>query len=113
MKNRIVFVLSLLLGLMFINAGLNKFFNYMPVPEDIPEKAMKMIMAMTEITWLMPLLAIVEIIGGVLFMIPRFRALGALAILPIMTGIISTSYHPWGRIAHFRGNGFHFSMGNV
>ncbi len=33
MKNKILFVVSLLFGLLFINAGLNKFFNYMPVPK--------------------------------------------------------------------------------
>lgn len=32
MKQKIITVVSVLFGLMFINAGLNKFFNYMPVP---------------------------------------------------------------------------------
>ena len=61
----------------------------MPVPEDMPEQAMTMFTAMMEITWLMPLLAIFEIIGGVLFIFPRFRALGAVVITPIMVGIVA------------------------
>ncbi|WP_424963659.1 DoxX family membrane protein [Ekhidna sp.] len=89
MKNKILFVLCLLSGLMFINAGLNKFFNYIPVPDDLPEEAMSMFMAMTEITWLMPLLATFEIVGGLLFIIPRLRALGALILTPIMFGILA------------------------
>lgn len=89
MKNKILFVICLLFGLMFINGGLNKFFNYMPMPEEMPEQAMKMFMAMMEITWLMPLIATFEIIGGVLFIIPRFRALGAVIITPIMVGILA------------------------
>lgn len=89
MKNKILFILCLLSGLMFINAGLNKFFNYIPVPEDLPEEAMNMFMAMMEITWLMPLIAIFEIIGGVLFIIPRFRALGAIILTPLMVGIVA------------------------
>ncbi|MHA7129314.1 DoxX family membrane protein [Algoriphagus namhaensis] len=89
MKNKILFVLCLLSGLMFINAGLNKFFNYIPVPEDMPEKTMKMFNAMMEITWLMPLLAAFEVIGGILFIIPRFRALGAAMLTPIMAGILA------------------------
>jgi len=88
MKNKILFVLSLLFGLMFINAGLNKFYNYIPVPDDISEDAMKIFIAMSEIIWLMPLIAIVEIIGGILIIIPQLRALGALVNLPIMTGIL-------------------------
>lgn len=89
MKNKILFVICLLFGLMFINAGLNKFFNYMPMPDEMPEQAMNMFTAMMEITWLMPLLALFEIIGGVLFILPRFRALGAVIITPIMFGILA------------------------
>jgi len=90
MKKKIIFVVSLLFGLMFINAGLNKFFNYIPVPADMPEKMMKAMAAMMEIGWLMPLIAVAEIVGGVLFMIPKFRALGAIIIFPIMVGILLT-----------------------
>lgn len=89
MKKKILFVLCLLFGLMFINGGLNKFFNYMPMPEEMPEQAMKMFMAMMDIPWLIPVIAAFEIIGGVLFIIPRFRALGAVVITPIMVGILA------------------------
>tara|TARA_R110000782_G_scaffold237188_1_gene323648 strand:- start:403979 stop:404314 length:336 start_codon:yes stop_codon:yes gene_type:complete len=75
---------------MFINAGLNKFFNYMPVPEDMPESMMKVFEAFMTIGWLMPLVAVAEIVGGLFFAIPRFRALGAIVIFPIMVGIILT-----------------------
>ena len=80
LKSKVLFVLSLLFGLMFINAGLNKFFNYMPMPKQMPEKMIKAMMAMVEIGWLIPLVAIAEIVGGVLVIIPRTRALGALII---------------------------------
>lgn len=90
MKSKILFVLSLLFGLMFINAGLNKFFNYMPMPEDMPESMVKLMAAYTTIVWLMPLVAVVEIIGGVLIIIPRFRALAAIIVLPITVGILLT-----------------------
>ena len=49
MKKKILFVLSLLFGLMFINAGLNKFLNYMPPPEDMPEALMNDFQAIMEI----------------------------------------------------------------
>lgn len=88
MKNKIIFVVSLLFGLMFINAGLNKFFNYMPMPEDIPESTMKIWNAFMEIGWLMPLIGVGEVLGGVLFIIPKTRALGAVVIFPVMIGIL-------------------------
>ena len=90
-KSKILFVVSLLFGLFFINAGLNKFFNYMPMPKDIPEKMMKAFAAFMEIGWLMPLVGIAEIIGGLLIIIPRTRALGALVVFPVMVGIFLTN----------------------
>jgi uncharacterized membrane protein YphA (DoxX/SURF4 family) len=92
MKSKILFVLCLLFGLMFINAGLNKFFNYMPIPEDMPEEAMTMFTALMQIGWLMPLIAVVEIIGGIVFIIPRFRALAAVILVPIMAGILLSHF---------------------
>lgn len=88
MKNKILFVASLLFGLMFINAGLDKFLHYMPIPEDMPEKLMKTFSAFMEIGWLMPLVGLVEIVGGLLFIVPKTRALGALIIFPIIVGIL-------------------------
>lgn len=83
----IKFIISLLFGLMFINAGLNKFLNYMPMPKPTSEQ-MKLFAAFDEISWLMPLVGAVEVIGGLLFIFPKTRALGAIIILPVMVGII-------------------------
>jgi uncharacterized membrane protein YphA (DoxX/SURF4 family) len=91
MKRKITFVLSLLFGLMFINAGLNKFFNYMPPPENLPENLLKAFQAFTQIGWLMPLIGLAEIPGGILFIFPKTRALGALVIFPVMIGIMLTN----------------------
>ena len=75
---------------MFINAGLNKFLNYMPVPKDMPENVMVLFGAMMQIKWLMPLIGVAEIVGGILVIIPKYRALGAIIIFPVMTGILLT-----------------------
>ena len=88
MKSKILFVLCLLCGLMFINAGLDKFFHYMPMPKDMPEKMVKVMIAFKEISWLMPLVGAIELIGGLLLIFPRTRALGAIVILPVLTGIL-------------------------
>lgn len=80
-------IISLLFGLMFINAGLNKFLNYMPMEKPTPEQ-MELFAAFEKIFWLMPLVGAVEIIGGLLFIFPKTRALGAIVILPVMVGIV-------------------------
>jgi putative oxidoreductase len=90
MKKKILFGVSLLFGLMFINSGLNKFFNYMPMPKDMPENMTKLMGAINEIGWLFPLVAIAEIVGGVLFVTNKYRALGAIIIFPVLVGILLT-----------------------
>ncbi|WP_437918469.1 DoxX family protein [Sphingobacterium sp. LRF_L2] len=85
------FILSLLFGLMFINAGLSKFFHYMPMPELSPEQ-MEVYQAFEKLKWITPLAGIVEIIGGVLFIFPKTRALGAIVIFPVMIGIVAHNY---------------------
>jgi uncharacterized membrane protein YphA (DoxX/SURF4 family) len=88
MKTNILFTLSLLVGLVFINSGLDKFFHYMPMPKDLPEKIVKTGAAFMEIGWLLPLVGAVEIIGGLLLIFNRTRALGVVVILPVLIGIL-------------------------
>lgn len=86
MKSHFLFALSLFFSLVMINAGLNKFFCYLPMP-PMPEGAEKLIEAFIESRWLLPLIASVELIGGILFIIPRTRALGAITLFPVVVGI--------------------------
>ncbi len=80
-------ILCVLFGLMFVNAGLDKFLHYMPMPE-MPQHLMDLNEAIGKIVWLIPLVGAVELLGGLLFIFPKTRALGAIMILPIMVGII-------------------------
>ncbi|MFD1770571.1 MauE/DoxX family redox-associated membrane protein [Sphingobacterium suaedae] len=93
----IKFIICLLFGLMFINAGLNKFFLYMPMPELTAEQ-MDLYQALGKLKWITPLTGIVEILGGLLFIFPRTRALGAIVILPVMVGIVAhnVTFEPSG-----------------
>ncbi len=86
MKNKILSILCILFGLMMINSGFNKFFNYMPMPE-MSEEMMQIMAGFMTVKWIFPLVAIIEIIGGTLIAIPKTRALGAIVILPVMVGI--------------------------
>lgn len=91
MKNKILFGLSLIFGLMMLNAGMDKLFHYMPMPENMPESLTNAFKAFSDIGWLLPLVGIVEIIGGILFIFPKTRALGAIMIFPVMVGIMLTN----------------------
>lgn len=88
MKTKVLNVLSILLGALMIFGGLNKIFQFVPNPPDLPETMAKDMAAFNEISWLMPLVALAEVLGGLLIMLPKTRALGALILFPIMIGII-------------------------
>lgn len=62
----------------------------MPPPDDLPEPMVKDFMAIMEISWLMPLIGAAEILGGLLIIIPKTRALGTLVLFPVVVGILLT-----------------------
>ncbi len=90
MANKIFNGFSILFGLLLINGGLNKFFNYMPIPEDFPEALINDNAAILEIVWLLPLVGFAETLGGLLILLPKTRALGALVVFPVMVGVLIT-----------------------
>jgi uncharacterized membrane protein YphA (DoxX/SURF4 family) len=87
MKDKILMVLCALFGLGMIVFGANKLIPFMPMPE-LTEAQKNMFGAFATIKWLMPLLGVIEIIGGLLIAIPKTRALGAIVILPVVVGIV-------------------------
>jgi putative oxidoreductase len=80
------FILCLFFAVTFINAGVNKFFPYAPIP-TMTDEQLRISAAFDEIGWLIPLVGIIEIIGGLLCIFPKTRALGFIIILPVMAGI--------------------------
>jgi putative oxidoreductase len=87
MKSKILMALCALFGLGMIVFGANKLFPFMPMPE-LTEQQKTIYGAFGTIKWIMPLVAVVEIVGGLLMAIPKTRALGAIVILPVVVGIL-------------------------
>ncbi len=77
-----------LFALMFINAGLDKFFHYMPMP-PMEGEMKKVFDAFITLKWLMPLTGFGELLGGLLILFPKTRALGSVVIFPVMIGILA------------------------
>lgn len=88
MKNKILQILSIVFGLLLVNGGLAKILKYMPIPTNLPEEVMKDNAALAEISWLMPLVAVAELVGGLLIIYPKTRALGVLVVFPVMVGVL-------------------------
>lgn len=72
--------------------GANKFFHFMPTHKLTPEQ-LEIFNAFVKIGWLLPLIAITEIVGGLLVLLPKTRAVGALVILPIIIGILAHHFY--------------------
>jgi uncharacterized membrane protein YphA (DoxX/SURF4 family) len=87
MKQKVTNVLNWLMAAMFLNAGLNKIFNYLPPPADLPEAMKNDLAAFMEIEWLLPLVAVTEIVGGLLIIFKQTRPLGTLVLFPVVIGI--------------------------
>ncbi len=90
MKNKLLQISSVIFGLLLIHGGLDKFFSFLPVPPDLSFELRQDLAALQEIRWLLPLIGSAEILGGLLLLFPRTRALGALIIFPVMVGVLLT-----------------------
>ena len=76
-------IISILLGLTLITFGLNKFFNFMPVME-LSAPGLEFMGAFVKIGYGMAIVAIIEIITGILIATNKYRALALVILFPIM-----------------------------
>ncbi|HIP32679.1 MAG TPA: DoxX family membrane protein [Crocinitomicaceae bacterium] len=76
-------IIRIILGLMMVVFGLNKFIHFMPMPEMQP--AMENFMqSLVSTGYLMALVAVVEIVAGILFLTNKLAAFGAVILVPVL-----------------------------
>lgn len=80
---KITLISRILLGLMLIVFGLNKFLQFMPMPA-MAEPAQAFMGALVATGYVMIIVAVVEIIAGILIMVNKFSALALVVLFPIM-----------------------------
>ena len=99
MKNKIFTGARIFFGFMMVNSGLNKFLNYMPIPE-MTESAEALMVALGASIYVFPLVAIVELLAGGLIITKKYNALGAVLMMPVTVNIflIHTVLNPKGII---------------
>ena len=76
-------IVRILLGLMVLIFGLNRFLQFMPIP-PLPEASSEFMGALVKSGYLMQAVAIVEIVTGILLLINRFQALALLILFPVL-----------------------------
>ncbi|MEQ9425728.1 MAG: hypothetical protein RJQ09_14990 [Cyclobacteriaceae bacterium] len=99
MKNNLSNLPGIALGFMMIVFGMNKFLGFIPVEPPEGDTAQKFLGTMFS-SYLFVVVALAEIIGGVLIAVPKTRTLGWLILLPVIFNIVAFHF------AHdFIGNG--------
>lgn len=76
-------VIRILLGIMMVVFGLNKFLQFMPMP-PLPENAMAFMSALVSSGYIMAIVAIVEIVAGALLLFNKYQALTLVVLFPIV-----------------------------
>lgn len=86
MKNKIEMGFRILIGLMLAMSGLNKLFGFMPMPE-MSESGSTFMEALNHAKYIIPSIAIVEIIGGILLVANRAVSFALIILAPIIFNI--------------------------
>ena len=85
--SRVTIILRVVLGLMLVLTGLNKFFHFMPTPPGTPE-LQAFLHALAASGYLMALIGGLESVIGVMLITDRFVPLALLLLTPISVNIV-------------------------
>lgn len=87
MNPKVVMVARIVLGLIFTVFGLNKLFNFLPMPPPEGEAGAFM-GALVASGYFFPFLGIVEAVCGILLLVNKYTRLAAIVFLPITINIV-------------------------
>ncbi|MDC6362428.1 MULTISPECIES: DoxX family membrane protein [Flavobacteriaceae] len=87
MNSKVFLVVRILLGLFILVFGLNKFLNFMPPPGEMPEAVMNYFGAVSS-THTIKLVAIVEILAGLAFILNKYGALMAVILMSVSVNAV-------------------------
>jgi uncharacterized membrane protein YphA (DoxX/SURF4 family) len=80
---KVKMIVRILLGLMILVFGMNKFLNFMPMP-PMPDEAAAFMGALVNSGYLMIVVALVEVVTGVLLLINKYQALALIVLFPVL-----------------------------
>jgi putative oxidoreductase len=80
---KVELVFRILLGIMILVFGLNKFLNFIPMPPH-PGAAGEFMGALAKSGYIFPIVAIVEISTGILLLVNKYKALALIVLFPVM-----------------------------
>ena len=80
-------IVRILLGLILVIFGFNKFLQFMPMPA-MPEAAGEFMGALVKSGYIMPIVAIIEISVGFLLLINKYQSLAIVVVFPVLLNAI-------------------------
>ncbi|MGB5419083.1 DoxX family membrane protein [Algibacter sp.] len=90
MNSKVFKIIRIIFGVLLVIFGSNKFLNFMPAPENMPEAVMNYMVALMS-TKTLPLVGIVEVAAGLAFIFNKYGAL--LAIILMSVSINAVLFH--------------------
>jgi uncharacterized membrane protein YphA (DoxX/SURF4 family) len=87
MNSKVTLVLRIILGLILIIFGANKFAGFMPSPE-LPEAAGNFMGALAETGYMFPLIGAVEVIVGLLLIFNKWVGLALIILAPVAVNMV-------------------------
>jgi putative oxidoreductase len=87
MNAKVFMVVRLLLGLMLLVFGINKFLNFLPAPEGMSADAGAYFGALTSAK-VITLVAVVEVLAGLALIVNKFGALMALILMSVSVNAV-------------------------
>jgi putative oxidoreductase len=81
--NKAKLIIRILFGLMLVIFGLNKLLQFMPMP-PMPEAAGEFMGALVKSGYLMFIVAIVEVVAGVLLLVNKYQSLALVVVFPVI-----------------------------
>ena len=87
MNKKIQKIIQIILGLILIIFGANKFIGFMPAPE-LPEGAANFMGALVDTGYMFPLIGIIEVMVGLLLVFNKWVAFALILLAPVAINMI-------------------------
>ncbi|AEM69753.1 DoxX family protein [Allomuricauda ruestringensis DSM 13258] len=87
MNSKVFLVVRILLGLLVLVFGLNKFLNFLPAGGEMPEAVMNYFGALSS-TYTLKLVAVVEVLTGLALIFNKYGALMALILMSVAVNAV-------------------------
>jgi len=98
MNSKFTLIARLLLAVLLLVFGFNKFFHYMPMPE-LQGSAAEVMMGFAKTGYIFPAVGIIEVAVGFFLLVNRFSALALILMAPVTVNMLLFHlYHDLGGI---------------